>query len=778
MTVEVRARSGAARWIVMVTTVATLLIAGGAAIVACGSDEAVPSAEDGGAEGSSVDAPLTPPPPVDGATPIDAGVVDGACDAAAQADADIDCNGKCGPVKDPCTGKVKQCGGCQAVTVDGGATEPRVCDLVTNSCIKPKVTCTELGAECGTVKDSCGNYLDCPDTNPKGCVAGKECDPDTHKCRDCQAVTCKDLGYECGFAWLGCGEDIAANQTDCGGCANAADGGARVCNGVFHTCEPSCVPASAAVLCAAAKAKRGVACGVISDGCGGTVSCDSVAGFGCANGESCGVRGLANRCDKKQIADECKATGRTCGQVTSVCTGLAVQCGDCAAGEVCNSNGVCGKPCTAKTCADFAAFECGTFDDTCGSTVTCGACASGVCNNTTKTCCNANTCAGSYPGKCGDNLANGCGQNVLDCACAAGSTCTTTGGATPPPPVSTPGMCCTPKVAADYTAAGQCGTNLPNGCGASTINVSCGANKECVNNATGAPGAAPPSGTPGSCCTRTDTCNLASGTCGPIQNSCRPAGTTTACNKCVAPTSCVANTCCQPAPACTGGGNAGGECNTTKAPIDAGCGSNRTCACKAGLVCNCAGKACTASDGAGVCTAPLTCASPGYAGNCGTALPNGVGGTINCGCASGKVCSTATAGAVGTCGCNNPTGAPYTCANVPAGPAQPGGDACGSFNDGCGATLTCNCAPGTVCNTTPNPNVCCTPATCPAVPAVGTACGNVNNGCTTVSCSCPSGVGKENFACVAGACACVKDTCRGRAGPQPDRCGGTLQCGG
>jgi hypothetical protein len=24
----------------------------------------------------------------------------------------------------------------------------------------------------------------------------------------------------------------------------------------------------------------------------------------------------------------------------------------------------------------------------------------------------------------------------------------------------------------------------------------------------------------------------------------------------------------------------------------------------------------------------------------------------------------------------------------------------------------------------------------------------------------------------------VKDTCRGRTGPQPDRCGGTLQCGG
>jgi hypothetical protein len=779
MASERAARTSAPRWVAMAMTMAALVVAGGTAVVACGSDADVESIEDGGVEASSNDAPVTPPPPVDGQSPQDAGAtIDGACDAAVQADADIDCNGKCGPVKDPCTGKIKQCGGCQAVVVDGGATEKRVCDLLTNSCIKPKVTCSDLAAECGTVKDSCGNYLDCPDTNPKGCATGKECDPDTHKCRDCQAVTCKDLGYECGFAWLGCGEDNAANQTDCGGCAPTADGGTRVCNGVFHVCEPSCVPQSAAVLCAAAKTKRGVECGVISNGCGGTVSCDAVAGFGCANGESCGVRGIANRCDTKQVADECKAAGRNCGTLTSACTGLAVQCGNCPAGEVCNSNGVCGKPCTAKTCTDFAAFECGTFDDTCGGTVTCGACASGVCNSVTKTCCNANTCAGTYPGKCGDNLPNGCGQNVLDCNCAAGTTCTTNGGATAPPPISTPGMCCTPKTAADYTAAAQCGTNLPNGCGLSNINVSCGANKECVNNATGAPGAAPPNGVPGSCCTRTDSCNLAAGSCGPIQNSCRPAGVTTACNKCTAPTQCVANTCCQPAPACTGGGNVGGECNTAKLPVDPGCGSNRTCACKAGLVCSCGGVPCTAADPAGTCVAPLTCASPGYAGNCGTALPNGVGGFINCGCATGKVCSTATPGAIGTCGCNNPTGSPYNCANVPGGPGQPGGDACGSFNDGCGSTLACNCAAGTVCNTTPNPNVCCAPASCPAVPGIGTACGNVTNGCTTVSCACPSGAGKENFACVAGTCACVKDTCRGRTGPQPDRCGGTLQCGG
>ena len=52
-------------------------------------------------------------------------------------------------------------------------------------------------------------------------------------------------------------------------------------------------PPSAAVVCAAAQAASGVNCGFISNGCGGIVDCDNVPGFGCPNGESCGVRGIA-----------------------------------------------------------------------------------------------------------------------------------------------------------------------------------------------------------------------------------------------------------------------------------------------------------------------------------------------------------------------------------------------------------------------------------------------------------------------------------------------------
>jgi hypothetical protein len=762
-----------------------------AAAVGCGSSgSSEPSSKEAGAfDASAPDGTMAPTeggPSADDASAGDAanfgeGGIDGGTPCDPDASADIDCTGLCGPVRNACTGTVKMCGGCMPAPlgdggVDGG-TEARVCDLSTNTCVKPKVTCAELGAQCGTVRDSCGDFLDCPDTNPKGCAAGQECNPDTNTCEACETVTCGDLGYECGFAWLGCGPNTESNFTDCGGCPPGADGGAQVCNAVFHNCEPSCTPPSAAVICAAAQALSGVNCGFISNGCGGIVDCDNVPGFGCPNGESCGVRGIANHCDPQTTPDECVALGRMCGNITSSCTGLQIHCGDCAMGQVCNPNGVCGSPCAAKTCADYAQFTCGTFSDGCGSTISCGTCPGGLCDQTTNTCCPEKQCGVDYAGQCGTALPNGCGGNTDSCPCASG-TCTADGGAAAAPASGVPGACCAPHAATYYTGQNQCGTNLPDGCG-HTINAACATGLECVANATGSPGPAPASGVVGSCCTRTDSCNLASGTCGAIQDSCRTAGTTYSCNKCVSPTTCMANTCCTPAPACAGAGGEGAECNDSKQPVTAGCGSARACTCAGSRVCWCTDHVCgsVANDPTGACKTPLTCAT-GYAGLCGTGLSNGTGGTIaTCGCPAGQTCSTTTPGATGTCHCNNGLGQAYTCANVPGGPGQAGGDACGTYDNGCGGTLTCNCAAGMACNTAPNPNVCCTPAVCPT-PALGSACGSVTNGCTAVNCGCPGGTGNENFTCTASKCACIPDTCRGRTGAQPDRCGGTLQCGG
>ena len=762
-----------------------------ASALGCGSSGSNEPSREGGAEDSSVaDGTVVGP---DGSVADDASEAGAVFEGGVSVDAgtpcepdaavDIDCTGRCGPVRDACTGTVKMCGGCMPFAlgdggVDGGVdagTEARVCDLSTNTCVKPKVTCTDLGAQCGTVRDSCGDFLDCPDTSPKGCAAGQECNPDTNQCQDCESVTCADLGYECGFAWLGCGPDTESNYTDCGGCAPDADGGARVCNAVFHNCEPSCKPGAAADICAAAKAKSGVNCGFISDGCGGIVDCDNVATFGCAAGQSCGVRGIANHCDPQETPDECVALGRMCGDITSSCTGQKIHCGDCDTNQVCNPNGVCGPPCTAMTCADYPQAECGTFPDGCGSTITCGTCPGGVCDQTTNTCCPVKQCGVDYAGECGTALPNGCGQNTDSCACTTG-VCTADGAATAPPANGTPGKCCVPHPLTFYSGQNQCGTNLPDGCG-HTITVACGTNLECVANATGAPGPAPASGVVGTCCTRTDACTLDAGLCGTIQDSCRPAGTTYTCNKCTTGMSCMANACCTPAPACSGGGGEGGECNDSKQPVDPGCGSARTCTCGGSRVCWCGNHVCGAADGAGACKTTLSCSSTTYAGKCGTALDNGTGGTVSCGCGAGQVCSVTAPGMTGTCQCNNPTGQAYTCANVPGGPGQAGGDACGTYSDGCGGTLTCACTGGLSCNTTPNPNVCCAGATCPTR-ALGSACGAVSNGCTTVNCGCPSGTGNENFACLLGKCACIPDTCRGRTGAQPDRCGGTLDCGG
>jgi hypothetical protein len=812
------------------------------------------------------------------------------------------------------------------------------CDLSTNTCTTPKTTCADLGAECGVIKNTCGVYLDCPDGNPKGCPDGKECDPDTNKCRDCQQVTCKDLGYECGFAWLGCGPNDSAHQTDCGTCAAGS-----VCNNSFNICEPKCTPLTPKEICDAAHATaKGVECGSISDGCGGIVNCDTVPGYGCAAGQGCGVHGLPNRCDAAETPDECLAEGRQCGTIKSACGGKTVTCGTCPTGQVCNDNGICGAPCTPKTCADFTGFACGTFDDACGGKVTCGTCAGGVCDQTTNTCCTNNTCAATYAGKCGTSLALGCGTGTLNCACSGTEKCTADSKDDPAPAPGTPGACCTPKTAASY--AGQCGTKLSNGCGG-TIDVNCAAGLYCVDNPTGAVGNAPAAGVAGTCCTPTGKCNTeAAGTCAPIANSCRPDGQPqqTCDANCVAPKStCANNTCCAPAALCTGSGAVGGECNITH-PAN-GCGSDRTCNCNAGLtctcgadnhvctaadgagtckaaltcgglaagacgtgisngvggtidcgcgtghicstttpgvigtcecangtanpytcanvpsgpgqpggdacgsfpngcggtvtcnctagltcnqtpnpnvccqgaaacaggggdgaecnvthssggcgpdnVCTCAGAracwctdhACTAADGPGTCKSPLTCSSPGYQNKCGTGLDNGIGGKINCGCTAGHACTTTTTGALGQCQCANGTNAPYNCNNVPNGPGQPGGDACGSFSDGCGGTLTCNCSgSGKVCYTTPNPNTCCTPLTCPASPGVGTMCGNgIDNTCGgKINCSCPSGANNTNWTCTAGTCQCVKNSCAGLNGLQPDGCGGQQKCSG
>ncbi len=202
------------------------------------------------------------------------GGVDGGCPV-------VLCGQRCGPVRDFCNGVDIQCGECDAGLV---------CSAATNLCGVPEITCSDLSAQCGQIRNSCGTRLNCgacPD-------AGQECDRNTNHCVDCTNPSCSDLGYQCGQAWLGCGP--FSNTVDCGTC----DAG-MACNLATNTCEPMCTPGPAAALCSAA----GAQCGFIGDGCGGQTDCG-----GCDAGTSCGARGIDNECDPPEFPDEV-SPGRT-----------------------------------------------------------------------------------------------------------------------------------------------------------------------------------------------------------------------------------------------------------------------------------------------------------------------------------------------------------------------------------------------------------------------------------------------------------------------------------
>jgi hypothetical protein len=347
---------------------------------------------------------------------------------------EIDCitDELCGPVIDHCTGTVYQCGGCS----DG-----LVCDLTEHTCIVPKVTCADLGAECGRIRNSCGERLDCGE-----CPDGEECDPDSNTCVACDtSVTCADLGYECGEAWLGCGPKT--NKTDCGTCD---EGG---CNETYHVCEPECTPElSDEEICEAADAE----CGRVSNGCQGLADCGD-----CPEGLACGILGVANRCSEEEPAVECIAANRECGILVSVC-GDNIDCGDCPEGQICRDNGTCGPRCEPNTCAEDYADQCGNqLDDGCEGLLNCGCPTGFACDTTTPgetgTCVRAKTCAdyadadgdGDW-GEVDDLCSNGASPafpndigGYLTCTCNSGLVCVNnnvvvTG--------ADPGTCCQPSV--------------------------------------------------------------------------------------------------------------------------------------------------------------------------------------------------------------------------------------------------------------------------------------------------------------------------------------------
>jgi len=129
-----------------------------------------------------------------------------------------------------------------------------------------------------------------------------------------------------------------------------------------YTCAPLPCPAGA--------------CGSLSDGCGGSVTCSCPLGDVCLGDNRC--------CAPITAAQAC--AGKTCGTASDTCSGSYT----------------CGPPCpcTPQTCEQLG-VSCGNAGDGCGGIIACGGCSSGF------------TCAsGSCVRKCAAGLVNCDGKCV------------------------------------------------------------------------------------------------------------------------------------------------------------------------------------------------------------------------------------------------------------------------------------------------------------------------------------------------------------------------------
>ena len=100
-------------------------------------------------------------------------------------------------------------------------------------------------------------------------------------------------------------------------------------------------------------ASQHATCGLIGDGCGGTIDCGM-----CTAPQTCGGGGTLFTCggDSTTVCTKrtCAQAGANCGVVADGCGGVTASCGTCAGNEICGGAGVpnqCGAPpCTGPLC--------------------------------------------------------------------------------------------------------------------------------------------------------------------------------------------------------------------------------------------------------------------------------------------------------------------------------------------------------------------------------------------------------------------------------------------
>jgi hypothetical protein len=425
----------------------------------------------------------------------------------------------------------------------------------------------------------------------------------------------------------------------------------------------SCTPASCEAL--------GKSCGVVADGCGGTVDCGS-----CAEGAACGIvsanvcTSLSELCTPQTAAAVC--AGKQCGVEGDGCGGT-VDCGSCPDGQLCGIDAPfqCAMPQTSTPdscpsrlpgCAEAGA-ECGLIGNGCGGLFDCGSCPSGeLCGVGGPQKCGAiPTCEPADPalacaGKCGP-VSNGCGKDVagglIDCQalfpCPDGETC---GGGGTRNQCGAGGAVCTPLERDAACAGKSCGA-ASDGCGGVYTCGSCADGEVCRAGACEVPQRCVPTPQPMACAGKA--CGLVGDGCGGT-HSCGSCPDGQACGT-TAPFQCGApgNSSCQPRTA--EAACAGKECGV----VFDGCGTTAEHRFDCAIV---HGSGCPLGEACGVraafqCDAPpqpactpngSSCAELGW--QCGKAV-NNCGQVFDC-AAEGRTCAAFET-------CQGAAGAPTRC---------------------------------------------------------------------------------------------------------------------
>ncbi|MET0410591.1 MAG: hypothetical protein ABW217_04820, partial [Polyangiaceae bacterium] len=418
-------------------------------------------------------------------------------------------------------------------------------------------TCAAQDKNCGLIVDGCGSTIDCGSCSAEqtcGLVDANVCTSPADVCVP-QSAEDACAGKQCGLESDGCGHTV-----DCGTCPSG-----QGC-GIQEAFQCDVIVGGSVTDCAArieSCADAGARCGIIGNGCGGTIDCTAELGA-CPGGQLCGVVeaqqcGAFAACVPLDPEDACDGH---CGQVSNGCgpevDGGVINCQTtshaCTGGESCGGAGVpdeCGQggiqACTPRSQnAACGSAVCGFAADGCGGTYDCSGgsgcadgleCSAGQCVTPPASCSpksKATQCAGK---ECGI-VSDGC-VGTYDCGgCGVGQQCGAINAFQCDVPPGQQG--CVPRTQQEACAGKECGTAL-NGCGTGPSNQyncgsTCPSGQYCgVREAFQCD--APP--TPPACVPNGKTCQTEGWSCGTFVNNC---GTTSNCGSCNSTQTCMGGT--------------------------------------------------------------------------------------------------------------------------------------------------------------------------------------------------------------------------------------------